>query len=88
MKLFEPNGCGPKGLQRVIPDGPFHIACDIHDTHFNTLQGYWRSNYTFLVNMLACSCKWYHYPWAVLYFSAVLLFGWIWYIPKKIKRRL
>lgn len=47
-----------------------------------------QTNIDFINNMLKRCTSWYHYPWAVLYFLAVLLFGWIWYIPKKIKRRL
>jgi len=77
---IKPNGCGPDPFNVIIPDGPFKFACNMHDLEFNPpTMSYWQSNINFYKRLYQSCTKWYHWPWATLYGTFVMLFGWIWY---------
>lgn len=88
LKLFdkilpEPNGCGPEGFQKLVPNGPFKPACDLHDNLFSAQVGFFKSNWLFYVRMRELIknkglMRIIYEPWALLYFIGVS-FGYPWY---------
>lgn len=73
------GGCGPGRIgDRLILDGRFGKACDLHDINYG-LAGLSRriADRLFLADMreAAVGSRWHRF-WAHVYYRSVRLFGW------------
>jgi len=55
--LPEPNGCGPEGLQHLVPNFIFKPACDLHDTLYYAQIDRKASDWAFYMKMRDCIKK-------------------------------
>ncbi len=80
------NWCGPKKLQFItkrVPQFVFSEICHSHDEKYEEKPGLiemCKINIRFLIDLFYVSEKWYHYPFAILYFLLVVIFSPIYYI--------
>lgn len=87
--LPAPNGCGPEGLQHLVPNFMFKRACDLHDNLFSAKAGYFGSNKSFYNRMRHyIKINKAHFGYeivAFIYFLAVTVFGFPFYFEWKKK---
>jgi len=55
--LPAPNGCGPRGLQHLVPNFMFKPACDLHDNLYSAKVNRSASDWAFYMRMRECIKK-------------------------------
>jgi hypothetical protein len=83
------NGCGPDKFGWLVPEGPkglFHEPCNLHDDRYKqggTERDRIQADWIMFKDCLAAvkherwPTRYKGYFWAVIYFAAVLIVGWL-----------
>lgn len=91
-KVVHPNGCGPKGLQWLVPNFCFERACHIHDVMYADSRVSRKDADKEFLKYMKLSIQEQnknksYYLLAYLYYFSVRTLGWLFRKTKEIKKK-